>query len=102
MAMNENTVRKMVKKLRPSSIALWFSLVISAPVSVSVWESAGNAAWIASASCSSDKLPSPCDDDGVDEAGPADELLRGGEVEQRERRPARRVGRRRSGRCRPG
>ena len=37
MAMNENTVRKMRKKLRPSSIASWFSLVISAPVSVSVW-----------------------------------------------------------------
>ena len=34
--MNENTVKKMVKKLSPSSIADWFSLVISAPVSVSV------------------------------------------------------------------
>ncbi len=57
--MNENTVKKMVKKLSPSSIADWFSLVISAPVSVSVWLSAGSAAWIRSANSASGMLPSP-------------------------------------------
>ena len=36
MAMNENAVRKIVKKLSPFSIESWLSLVISAPVSVSV------------------------------------------------------------------
>ena len=35
MAMNEKTVKKILKKLRPCSMALWFSLVISAPVKVS-------------------------------------------------------------------
>ena len=88
--MNENTVRKMVKKLSPSSIESWFSLVISAPVSVSVWLSAGSAAWIRSASSASEMLPSLVTTTASMKPGLPTKDSRRREVEQCERRAARR------------
>ena len=85
-------VRKMVKKLRPSSIAVWFSSVISAPVSTSIWLSGRQRRFDPVGQLSVGHAAVAADDDGVDEPGlPMNELLRGRQVEQRPRRAARRV-----------
>ena len=74
--MKARTFRKTVKNLRLFWMSDWFSLVISAPVSTSVSVVLPRLDSMRSASSSSLTEPSPVDQDGVDQAGLAHELLR--------------------------
>ncbi len=91
MAMNENTVRKMREEAEPLlDRALVLLGDLGAGQRLGLANRPAALPGSQSASWASDMAAVTADDDGVDEAGSPDELLRGGEVEQRERRPTRR------------